>query len=164
MVGILIVEDLIAILLMAGLTAIASGSGLSASSLLATTGRLGAFLAVLLVVGLLVVPRTVRGIVKLKRDEIGRIVEIQLGRLRKRLADRDMSIELTTDAEQQIASEGWDPAFGARPLKRTIQQRIENALASRILGGEFGPGDHILCDFKRGSFVFVRREQAPKAT
>lgn len=68
-VGILIVEDLIAILLMAGLTAIASGSGLSASSLLATTGRLGAFLAVLLVVGLLVVPRTVRSIVKLKRDE-----------------------------------------------------------------------------------------------
>ncbi len=101
---------------------------------------------------------------QLKRDEIGRIVEIQLGRLRKRLADRDMTIELTKEAEQQIASEGWDPAFGARPLKRTIQQRIENALASRILGGEFGPGDHILSDFKRGSFVFVKRDEAPKTS
>jgi ATP-dependent Clp protease ATP-binding subunit ClpB len=95
---------------------------------------------------------------QLKRDEIGRIVEIQLGRLRKRLAARDMTIELTKEAEQQIASEGWDPAFGARPLKRTIQQRIENALASRILGGEFGPGDHILSDYSSGGFTF--RKQA----
>jgi ATP-dependent Clp protease ATP-binding subunit ClpB len=84
---------------------------------------------------------------QLKRKEIGRIVEIQLTRLRKRLADRDMTIELTTEAQQQIASEGWDPAFGARPLKRAIQQRIENALATRILAGEFGAGDHILADY-----------------
>jgi ATP-dependent Clp protease ATP-binding subunit ClpB len=95
---------------------------------------------------------------QLKREEVGRIVEIQLGRLRKRLSDRDMSIELTKDAEAQVASEGWDPAFGARPLKRTIQQRIENPLASRILEGEFGPGDHITCDYRGGAFVFETME------
>ena len=99
---------------------------------------------------------------QLKRDEIGRIVEIQLGRLRKRLADRDMTLELSKAAEQQISSEGWDPAFGARPLKRTIQQRIENALASRILGGEFGPGDHILSDYSGGAFVFRKQVAGEK--
>ncbi len=93
---------------------------------------------------------------QLRREEIGRIVEIQLGRLRKRLAERDMTIELTKEAEAQVASEGWDPAFGARPLKRTIQQRIENPLASRILSGEFGGGDHILCDYRSGGFVFEK--------
>src|SRR5262249_4067870 len=93
---------------------------------------------------------------QLKREEIGRIVEIQLGRLRKRLAEREMTIELTKEAEQQLASEGWDPAFGARPLKRTIQQRIENPLASRMLGGEFGPGDHILANYRAGAFVFEK--------
>ncbi|HMN39985.1 MAG TPA: AAA family ATPase [Phycisphaerales bacterium] len=94
---------------------------------------------------------------QLKRAEIGRIVEIQLGRLRKRLAERDMTIELTKGAEAQIASEGWDPAFGARPLKRTIQQRIENPLASRILSGEFASGDHIVCEYQSGGFVFEKQ-------
>ena len=99
---------------------------------------------------------------QLKREEIGRIVEIQLGRLRKRLAEREMSIELTKEAEQQIASEGWDPAFGARPLKRTIQQRIENPLATRILSGDLGAGDKVLADYRAGGFVF-EREGAAKA-
>jgi ATP-dependent Clp protease ATP-binding subunit ClpB len=97
---------------------------------------------------------------QLKREEIGRIVEIQLGRLRKRLAEREMSLELTKEAEAQIASEGWDPAFGARPLKRAIQQRIENALASRMLAGEFGPGDAIVCHYARGGFTFEKRAPA----
>ena len=91
---------------------------------------------------------------QLRREDIGRIVEIQLVRLRGRLTDREMSLELTKEAEQQIASEGWDPAFGARPLKRTIQQRIENPLATLLLQGDFGPGDSILCDYRRGQFVF----------
>ena len=93
---------------------------------------------------------------QLKRESIGRIVEIQLGRLRTRLGEREMGITLTAEASQHIASEGWDPAFGARPLKRTIQQRIENPLATRILAGEFGPGDMILCDYQRGGFVFSK--------
>ncbi len=93
---------------------------------------------------------------QLKREAISSIVEIQLKRLVARLKDREMTIELTEQAKVQLGSEGWDPQFGARPLKRTIQQRIENALASRILAGEFGPGDHIRVDYKSPSFVFAK--------
>jgi len=93
---------------------------------------------------------------QLKREEIGHIVEIQLGRLRKRLADREMTLTLSDEAKQQIAIEGWDPQFGARPLKRTIQQRIENALASRILAGELSSGDAITVGFDLGNFTFDR--------
>ncbi|MBX3387479.1 MAG: hypothetical protein KF768_12995, partial [Phycisphaeraceae bacterium] len=78
------------------------------------------------------------------------------GRLRKRLADREMSLSLTDDAKRELAEVGWDPAFGARPLKRAIQQRIENPLASRILAGEFAPGDSIRCDYKGKSFTFEK--------
>ncbi len=93
---------------------------------------------------------------QLRRENLHSIVDIQLERLRARLRDRDMSLELTDEAKAQIASEGWDPAFGARPLKRTIQQRIENPLASSILAGEFGPGDALRGDFASGKFVFSK--------
>ena len=93
---------------------------------------------------------------QLKKDQLGAIADIQLERLRKRLADRDMAIELTDAAKAQLASEGWDPAYGARPLKRTIQQRIENPLASRILAGEFGAGDSILVDVQGTVFKFTK--------
>ncbi|MBL8762008.1 MAG: AAA family ATPase [Phycisphaerae bacterium] len=91
---------------------------------------------------------------QLKKADVGRIVEIQLTRLRKRLAEREMTIELSDQAKSELAVEGWDPQFGARPLKRAIQQRIENALASRILAGEFGPGDAIRVEYDGGKFVF----------
>ncbi len=94
---------------------------------------------------------------QLQRDSIGAIVKIQLEHLRKRLADREMTIELTREATDLIASEGWDPAFGARPLKRVIQQRIENPLASRILNGELVPGDHVLVDVKGQTLIFEKR-------
>ena len=96
---------------------------------------------------------------RLGRDSLGTIVGIQLERLRHRLAERDMSLELSAEAKQHLASEGWDPAFGARPLKRVIQQRIENPLASKILSGEFGPGDHVFADVQGSSFVFEKRER-----
>ncbi|MCC6675919.1 MAG: AAA family ATPase [Phycisphaerales bacterium] len=93
---------------------------------------------------------------QLKRDDLARIVGIQLARLRKRLAERGMTIELSAEAQHQLATEGWDPAYGARPLKRAIQQRIENPLASRILAGEFGPGDAIRVNYTGGAFAFER--------
>jgi ATP-dependent Clp protease ATP-binding subunit ClpB len=93
---------------------------------------------------------------QLRKDDLSYIVEIQLVRLRKRLAERGLTLELSDAAKAELASEGWDPAFGARPLKRTIQQRLENSLATRILNGEFGPGDHILCDYQGANFTFVR--------
>jgi ATP-dependent Clp protease ATP-binding subunit ClpB len=93
---------------------------------------------------------------QLKRDEIARIVEIQLAHLAKRLAEREISIQVAAEARAQLASEGWDPAYGARPLKRAIQHRIENPLASQILAGEFGPGDTVLVDYQGKSFTFEK--------
>jgi len=91
---------------------------------------------------------------QLKKEQIGRIAEIQLGRLRERLAERKMSLELTDAAKELLAREGWDPAYGARPLKRAIQQRIENPLATRILNGDFGAGDVVRVDAQGHSFTF----------
>jgi ATP-dependent Clp protease ATP-binding subunit ClpB len=93
---------------------------------------------------------------QLRKENLGRIADIQLARLHKRLAEREITLELSPAAREQIAAEGWDPAYGARPLKRTIQQRIENPLATRILNGEFGPGDRIVADYQGKSFVFDR--------
>ncbi len=93
---------------------------------------------------------------QLKREQIASIVDIQLERLRARLREREMDLELTAEAKALLAAEGWDPAYGARPLKRTIQQRIENALASRILAGEFAAGDRILADARGKSLVFEK--------
>ncbi len=93
---------------------------------------------------------------QLKREQIAAIVDIQLERLRARLREREMDLELTAEAKTLLAAEGWDPAYGARPLKRTIQQRIENALASRILAGEFAAGDRILADARGKSLVFEK--------
>jgi ATP-dependent Clp protease ATP-binding subunit ClpB len=93
---------------------------------------------------------------QLKRDQIGRIVEIQLERLRKRLAEREMTLRLSEGAESQIASEGYDPVYGARPLKRVIQQRVENPLAQKILAGELGAGDSVVVDYRGGTFVFEK--------
>jgi len=93
---------------------------------------------------------------RLRREDLAHIVDIQLARLRTRLADREMTLELTDAAKAQLADEGWDPAFGARPLKRAIQSRIENPLATRILQGEFGPGDTIRADYQGKSFTFEK--------
>ncbi|MFO0873493.1 MAG: ATP-dependent chaperone ClpB [Phycisphaerales bacterium] len=96
---------------------------------------------------------------QLGRKELAGIVQIQLVGLRKRLAERGLAIELSPAAVNALASEGYDPQFGARPLKRVIQQRIENALAARILGGEFAPGDTIEVDYQREQFVFAKARQ-----
>ncbi|MFO0859697.1 MAG: AAA family ATPase [Phycisphaerales bacterium] len=92
----------------------------------------------------------------LGKESIGRIVDIQLSRLRERLGQREMSITLTDAAKKQIAEEGWDPAFGARPLKRAIQQRVENPLATRILAGDFGDGDSVKVDYEGNTFTFKK--------
>ncbi len=79
----------------------------------------------------------------LSREDIRRIVDIQLAYLHDRLADRDMSIHLSEAARDKLAEAGFDPVYGARPLKRAIQQQIENPLAQEILQGRFKPGDEI---------------------
>jgi ATP-dependent Clp protease ATP-binding subunit ClpB len=92
----------------------------------------------------------------LGRDHIREIVQIQLGYLRKRLRDRDMGLELDAAATDRLGEAGFDPVYGARPLKRAIQHQLENPLAQRILRGDFGPGDSIRVTVKDGTLEFVR--------
>lgn len=90
----------------------------------------------------------------LNQSEIRKIVDLQLVRLQKRLEDNGFTLEVTDGARKQLAEEGYDPVYGARPLKRTIQQRLQNELANAILGGEFPEGAHILVDVQNGEFTF----------
>ena len=91
----------------------------------------------------------------LDREQIRAIASIQIEGLRKRLADRDMTLEISDSALDLLGNVGFDPVFGARPLKRAIQQRLENGLAQRILAGDFGPGDTIRVDAAEGALVFA---------
>jgi ATP-dependent Clp protease ATP-binding subunit ClpB len=94
----------------------------------------------------------------LGRDEIKSIVEIQLKRLRQNLAGRKMGLEITDRAKALIADKGYDPVYGARPLKRTIQRLIQDPLAVKILEGEFGEGDRVKVDAAGDELVFVHGE------
>jgi ATP-dependent Clp protease ATP-binding subunit ClpB len=96
----------------------------------------------------------------LSRDQLGEIVELQLARLRDRLAERGLDLVLTPAAKELIAEGGWDPAYGARPLKRAIQRLVENPLAKRLLEHEFAEGDLITVDAADGELTF---EKAPAA-
>ncbi len=92
----------------------------------------------------------------LGKDNLRKIVDIQLEYLTKRLGTRDINVEFTDNARDQIMDEGYDPAFGARPLKRTIQQRLENPLASELLAGKFNEGDTIKIDADNRKFIFTK--------
>jgi ATP-dependent Clp protease ATP-binding subunit ClpB len=96
----------------------------------------------------------------LTREQIGEIVELQLIRLRERLAERGLDLDLTDAAKEHLAAAGWDPTYGARPLKRAIQRLVENPLALRLLEGEFEEGDTVRVDVMDGELVF---EKAPTA-
>ena len=93
----------------------------------------------------------------LTQKEIRQIVELQLVKLQKRLEDNGYTLEVSDAAKKQLAEEGYDPVYGARPLKRTIQQRLQNELANSILGGEFVEGAHIVVDVQNGEFTFDQR-------
>ena len=90
----------------------------------------------------------------LTQKEIRQIVELQLVKLQKRMSDNGFTLEVSDAAKKQLAEEGYDPVYGARPLKRTIQQRLQNELANAILGGEYEEGAHILVDVQHGEFTF----------
>ncbi len=92
----------------------------------------------------------------LGREEIKLIVEIQLRRLRQNLAGKKMDLEITEAAKALLADKGYDPVYGARPLKRTIQRLIQDPLAVKILAGEFKEGDRIKIDAQHDQFVFSR--------
>ncbi len=93
----------------------------------------------------------------LAKKEIRQIVELQLAKLQQRLADQELAIEVTDAAKNVLAEEGYDPVYGARPLKRVIQQRLQNELANRLLAGDFLEGDTIVIDAQNGDFTFARQ-------
>jgi ATP-dependent Clp protease ATP-binding subunit ClpB len=93
----------------------------------------------------------------LTSEQLGAIVDLQLERVKKRLEGQHITLELSDDAKALLAREGYDPAYGARPLKRAIQKHIENPLAMEMLQGSFGEGAHILADVNEGKIVFRAR-------
>ncbi|MEE4377558.1 MAG: ATP-dependent chaperone ClpB [Candidatus Competibacteraceae bacterium] len=93
----------------------------------------------------------------LGREQIRSITDIQIDYLRRRLADRDIRLTVSEAALDHLGEAGFDPVYGARPLKRAIQQQLENTLAQRILAGEFGPGDTIVIEKTDGRLVFDKR-------
>ncbi len=90
-------------------------------------------------------------------------MELQLERLRERLAERKLALEVTDEAKELLAEEGWDPAYGARPLKRAIQRLVENPLALELLEGRFAEGDTVRVDAADGELVFELAEAAAPA-
>jgi ATP-dependent Clp protease ATP-binding subunit ClpB len=96
----------------------------------------------------------------LSKEQLAEIVELQLVRIRDRLATRGIEIELTDLAKEHLAEAGWDPTYGARPLKRALQRLVENPLALRLLEGEFEGGDTVRVDVENGELVF---QKAPAA-
>ena len=93
----------------------------------------------------------------LGKEHMKQIIDIQLRGLMKRLEDRKIHVELTERAKDFLVQEGYDPIYGARPLKRTIQRRVLDPLALRVLEGEFTEGDHVVIDAGADGVSFVKQ-------
>jgi ATP-dependent Clp protease ATP-binding subunit ClpC len=98
----------------------------------------------------------------LTEDDLKRIVELLLKDVRERLSDRKVGLELTDAAKEALVKEGYDPVYGARPLRRTIERRVANPLSRRILAGEYAEGETALVDYADGEYTFGKGK-APKA-
>jgi len=94
---------------------------------------------------------------RLGREDIDRIVDLQVEHFRKLLVERDLGIELLPEARAFLAEKGYDPTYGARPLKRAIMTYLQNPLAKRLIAGEFLPGDTVLVERAGDELVFRRR-------
>jgi ATP-dependent Clp protease ATP-binding subunit ClpA len=99
----------------------------------------------------------------LTEDDLKRIIELLLGDVRERLSDRKVGLELTDAAKEALVKEGYDPVYGARPLRRTIERRVANPLSRRILAGEFAEGETALVDYNGTEYAFSKaKAKAPK--
>ena len=94
------------------------------------------------------------------------IVELMVNEVRKRLAEHHIELDLTEAAKTALVKEGFDPVFGARPLRRTVTREVENPLSKRILSGEFHEGDTVAVDRPEGEegYTFTRREKVAAAS
>src|SRR6202051_4506382 len=100
---------------------------------------------------------------RLQKSEMGRIVEIQFGRLSKLLEERKITLTLDAGARDWLAPHGWDPAYGARPLKRVIQRNVQDPLAEMILAGEVHDGDRVTISAEGNVLTFNGRGPAAAA-
>ena len=99
----------------------------------------------------------------LSREEIRSIASLQIDILRQRLLERDISLELTAAALDMLGEAGFDPVYGARPLKRAIQSQLENPLAQEILAGRFGPGSRVKVDVENGQLTFIATQSSTES-
>jgi ATP-dependent Clp protease ATP-binding subunit ClpB len=99
----------------------------------------------------------------LSREELGAIVDLQVARLIGRVSERGVEVELTDAARQLLGDWGYDPVYGARPLKRVIQKRLVDPLALGLLKGDYAAGDVIVVDAEEGALAFTRTRPAPDA-
>ncbi|MBI1885409.1 MAG: AAA family ATPase, partial [Chloroflexi bacterium] len=99
----------------------------------------------------------------LTEEDLKRIVELLLKDVRERLSERKVDLELTEAAKAALVQEGFDPVYGARPLRRTIERRVASPLSRRILAGEFSEGEVVLVDHREGEYVFEKKEAKVKA-
>jgi ATP-dependent Clp protease ATP-binding subunit ClpB len=93
----------------------------------------------------------------LSKDDLRGIVDIQLKRLEKLLTDRNISLDLSEAAKKQLVEVGYEPAFGARPLKRAILKNIQDPLAEQILAGNYAPGSVVVVDCANETFTFAKK-------
>jgi ATP-dependent Clp protease ATP-binding subunit ClpB len=100
---------------------------------------------------------------RLKRSEMGRIVDIQMKRLGRLLDDRKIVLDLSPRARDWLADKGYDPAYGARPLKRVIQKQVQDPLAEKILGGEIHDGETIEIDAGASGLIFSAKALSHRA-
>ena len=98
----------------------------------------------------------------LTMKELSQIIDLLIASVNKRLAERNIKLELTEEAKRELVRRGYDPAFGARPLKRTIQRYIETPLADKIIRGEVKEGMTVVVDYKDGEFLFLPKEEYEK--
>ncbi len=101
---------------------------------------------------------------QLSREHLKQIVELQFARLKKRLTERQINLELTEAARELLVDEGYDPVYGARPLKRAIQRLVLDPLAVKVLAGEFKEGDEIVAEVQDGRINFARKGAVPVAS
>ena len=100
---------------------------------------------------------------ELTEEQLRSIVDLMVKDLQQRLADRELGVELTEEAKSWLVKEGFDPVYGARPLRRAIERYVENPLSTKLLRGEFNPGDTIIVDRGDDGLTFTARMAAKAA-
>jgi len=100
---------------------------------------------------------------QLTEEQLRSIVELMVKDLQGRLADRKLNIELTEEAKSWLVKEGYDPVYGARPLRRAIERYVENPLSAKILQGEFSEGDTVMVDLGDDGLTFTVKKRAKAA-